>query len=392
MVDSVEPMEVESMMPKKDVLPFENRRILNQLARNSRMVYWKVDADGYFLEVGEVVEDLLGYRPEELVGRMRYDALCPESEREALVAKAEAIMAGKSAFRDMENCAVAKDGRLVWVSSSGLPILDEEGNLTGYEGWDVDITRSKELEAQLLHAQRMEGVGTLAAGMAHNLNNTLTPVLVAVELLKQGEEDGEKLAQLEMIEVSAKRSADLVRQLLSYAQGLTGRRREREPWEIVEGLARIVGESFPPGLRVESHVAPGLPQVVCNAAHIQQALVNMCINAYDAMPGGGLLRITASLREVGEQEIGRHPGAQAGPYVVFEVIDDGEGIKAADLERVFDPFFTTKPVGKGTGLGLSSALGIIRSHGGFIGVESTPGEGTAFRVHLPVSSGGGSSK
>jgi PAS domain S-box-containing protein len=354
-----------------------------QLCCTSRTVVWRIDSKGLYTYISPVVEDLLGYKPEELIGKYHYYELCPENERATLFAESMEIINRKQAFRNLENCAIARNGETIWMSTSGLPILNDRGELLGYEGWDVDITDRKQLEVQLLRSQRMESIGTMAGGIAHNINNMLAPIMMAVDLMKpQAKPKEEKLFSI--IQESARRGADLVQQILSFARGVEGLKVEVDIAEIVNATGDIVRETFPNTIQLEIEVADKLIPVKADPTQIQQVLLNLCVNARDAMPTGGTLKLYAHERYCSENVVSQHEGAAPGTYAVIEISDTGEGIPPAVINRIFDPFFTTKGIGKGTGLGLPSSLAIVRGHQGFIEVTSRHGKGSRFVVFLPV--------
>jgi signal transduction histidine kinase/integral membrane sensor domain MASE1 len=248
-------------------------------------------------------------------------------------------------------------------------------------------TERKQLEEQFLRAQRLEGIGTLAGGIAHDLNNVLTPIVVGAELLREANLDMEERRILDNIAASGRRGANLVRQVLTFARGVEGKRETLHLETIVADLETMAANTFPKNIVVTREFAPSLPLISGDRTQIEQVLFNLCVNARDAMPSGGRLMITGRARTVDHQLAHRHPGVVPGNFVELEVADTGSGINADILHRIFEPFYTTKKLGQGTGLGLSTALGIVRSHGGFLEVSSVPGEGSAFRVCLPAKSG-----
>ncbi len=235
-----------------------------------------------------------------------------------------------------------------------------------------DISERKKLEAQFLRAQRMESIGTLASGIAHDLNNVLTPILMSLELLKLNcEEDAEILDSLE---ASARRGADLVRQIMAFAQGVEGRRSRIQPQDLVSRLERLVRETLPKSIRVTVEIAEQPWLVAGDPTQLHQLLLNLCVNSADAMPTGGTLAIGVRNQHLDD----------LGHYVVFEVADSGHGIPERDQGRVFDPFFTTKELGGGTGLGLATTQALVKNHGGFLNLDSEEGRGTVVKVYLPA--------
>jgi len=280
---------------------------------------------------------------------------------------------------------VRPDGTLRWVHDKAFPVRDAGGRVTRVVGLANDITESKTLEDQFLHAQRLEAIGTLAGGVAHDLNNILAPVVMAAALLRDGTRDARDERLLGMIEQSAQRGADVIRQLLTFSRGGEGERVQVQPRYMLKEMAAIVAETFPREISMQLDIDPHLPSVTANPTQIQQVLMNLCVNARDAMPSGGQLTLHAHRAVVTEEEAQRGPGRPAGRFVMLAVEDTGTGMPAEVRRRLFEPFFTTKPAGKGTGLGLVTVQSIVKSHGGFLHVESEPGRGTTFQVYWPAS-------
>jgi nitrogen-specific signal transduction histidine kinase len=248
-----------------------------------------------------------------------------------------------------------------------------------------DITDRRNLEKQVLRTQRLESLGTLAGGIAHDLNNLLMPILMGAALLKRDDPSPRSLKAIENIETSVKRGRDLVRQVLLFARGGADRSREAvQLGDVVREVAAIVNSTFPKDINLEVSVAGDLQPVIGDPTQLVQVVLNLCVNARDAMPRGGRLWISALNANITEQYARLHGGTARGPHVVLEVTDTGEGIPAEILDRIFDPFFTTKEAGLGTGLGLSTVQGIVTSHDGFISVSSALGEGTTFTIHFPA--------
>jgi len=249
----------------------------------------------------------------------------------------------------------------------------------------TDITERKQIEAQLLHAQRMQGIGALAGGIAHDLNNLLAPILMAAPLLRETVEDPESRAMLETMEQCAQRGADIIRQLLTFARGTPGTRVLVPIRHLLRDMEKIIRETFPRNIQPELHAPRELWSVQGDPTQLHQALMNLCVNARDAMPHGGVLRLAAENVEVDETFATLDPQAKPGRYVCIIVSDTGAGIPPEIQDRIFDPFFTTKEVGKGTGLGLPTVLGIVRGHGGFLRFKSVLGQGTTFELYFPAT-------
>ena len=238
-------------------------------------------------------------------------------------------------------------------------------------------------EQERLRAQRMESIGVLAAGIAHDLNNILTPIMMAVPLMRGWAPSEEADKILEMIEQNASRGASLVRQLTDYARGTGGAQQRMEVGDLLKEIGRFVQAAFPKNIEFRVEAEPGLPAIRADGTQIYQVLLNLCVNARDAMPSGGSLRLGARTRVVGTAA-GEPPPLPPGTYLELTVDDTGRGIAPEALAHIWEPFFTTKPRKHGTGLGLSTVRSIIRSHHGFIDARSHPGEGTRFSVYLPA--------
>src|SRR5207247_177042 len=247
-----------------------------------------------------------------------------------------------------------------------------------------DITERKQLESQLRQAQKMEVIGQLAGGIAHDLNNILAPILVSVGMFREKMKDPEDQRILALLEGSAKRGADIVRQLLWFGRGLHGKSMSLNPKYVIKEVAKFVAETFDKSIRLETSIPKELWSLEADPTHLHQVLLNLCLNSRDAMPSGGDLRIAGRNFTADDSYLARHPEASPGPYIILEVQDTGAGIPPEIRDKIFEPFFTTKEPGKGTGLGLSSVLSILKGYGGFIELDSLPGKGTVFRVYLPA--------
>jgi two-component system cell cycle sensor histidine kinase/response regulator CckA len=264
------------------------------------------------------------------------------------------------------------------------PVRGRDGHYYGRIWIFRDITEKRKLEAQFLRNQRMESIGTLAGGVAHDLNNVLTPIFMSLQILRERctGRDNEEL--LELLVSSAQRGAAIVKQILSFARGVEGERAVVQLRHVIKEQEKICRDTFHKNIRIRTNVVADLWPVIGDVTQLHQVLMNLCVNARDAMPAGGGLTITAENTLLDEQYARMNPGAKAGPHVLLRVSDTGAGIPPDILDKIFDPFFTTKEVGKGTGLGLSTVLGIVRGHGGFVHVCSEPGKGTEFKVLLPA--------
>ena len=280
---------------------------------------------------------------------------------------------------------ITRKGEPVTVQGRCNLIRDEQGRPKARLIINTDITEKKKLEAQFLRAQRMESLGTLAGGIAHDLNNVLTPLLVAVQVLKEKITDADGQRLLVSLETNVKRGASLVKQVLAFGRGVTGERIAVNPKHIVREIKQIVNETFPKSVQFELHCAADLWTITGDPTQLHQVLLNLCVNARDAMPQGGKLSLHLENVTLDEAYASMNLEAHPGPHLCITVDDTGTGIPKEIQEKIFDPFFTTKEPGKGTGLGLSTTLAIVKSHGGFIHCNSTPGKGSTFKVYLPAN-------
>ncbi len=277
-----------------------------------------------------------------------------------------------------------RDGRELIVQSRWTLVRDSAGTPTGILVVGTDITEKKRLESQLYRSQRLESIGTLASGLAHDLNNVLAPIMMAVHFLKEEAKDERSRIWVQTLEACSQRGANIVKQVLTFARGAEGTPVLLQPAQLVTEIERIVRETFPRSIHTQTQVCKNPPRFTGDSTQMQQVLLNLCVNARDAMPEGGTLTIGVERVQLDDEGARIHPKAQPGTYVVFRVTDTGTGIPDELLDKIFDPFFTTKPLGHGTGLGLPSVLGIVQRHQGFIHVESQVNEGTTFHVYLPA--------
>ena len=274
-----------------------------------------------------------------------------------------------------------------WIGVKSNVFYDAQGQPARIVGIHMDLTEKKALEAQFLRAQRLESLGTLASGIAHDLNNILTPILGVTQLLPMRFPDLPDSTQnlLDTLEASARRGSALIKQILSFARGIEGKRINLQLAHLLKEIRLIIQQTLPKSIEVSLDLASNLWPVMGDATQLHQVFMNLCVNARDAMPYGGSLCIAAANIRFDDTTAQEFLAAQPGPYVRVTVTDTGVGIPASMLSRIFDPFFTTKAVGKGTGLGLAAVIGIVTSHGGFVDVKSEADQGSQFAVYLPAS-------
>lgn len=303
----------------------------------------------------------------------------PEGRREE-----ESLLLDEASNPLTTNCSLPGETR--WIAVKSNLFCDPTGKPMRMIGIHMDITEKKQLEAQFLRAQRLESLGTLASGIAHDLNNILTPILAVVQLLplKLHNLNDNTQQLLKTLETSAQRGADLIKQILSFARGVEGKRITLQIHHLLFEIEQIIQQTLPKRIEIQSNISSHLWTIHGDTTQLHQVFMNLCVNARDAMPNSGTLQINAQNFMVDEQYAKMHIDAKVGPYVMVTVADTGMGIPQEILHRIFDPFFTTKEIGKGTGLGLSAVLGIVKSHGGFIDVQSEVNKGSLFKVYLPA--------
>ena len=338
------------------------------------------DLDGRIRYANPSAERLYGWPAAELQREGFSEELSSPDASAARTARATALHAGEW---NGELRQQTRDGKVVTVASRWTLLRSEAGQPTGLLLINTDVTDQKQLEAQFLRTQRMNTIGTLAGGMAHDLNNALAPILMGVQLLRRKASDEESARLLGLMETNTHRGADMVRQVLLFARGRGGEFERLELGPLVKELEKIVRETFPKSIAVETFLPADLWQVRGNPTQLHQVLLNLCVNARDAMPSGGRLSFAADNVELTTEEAASIPGAAPGQCISLLVSDTGTGMPAEVMERIFEPFFSTKGEGHGTGIGLSTVQRIVKAHGGFIRVESQPGQGTVFEIFLP---------
>ena len=340
--------------------------------RSNHIIFWNQGA-----------EHIYGWKAAEVMGQNTRDLLCLDSETALDTAWQTVLQTG--AWQG-ELHKVAKSGKAVIASSRWTLVRDEAGQPKSILTVDTDITEKKQLEQQSFRNQRLESVGTLANGIAHDLNNILTPILAISQLLplKFPQLDEQTQDLLKMLETSTKRGAALVNQVLTFTRGVEGRLVPLQVNYLLLETQKMAKQTFPKSIAFRVDLPQDLWLVSGDATQVHQVLMNLCVNARDAMPQGGTLALSATNLWLKETDIQKPLDAPAGAYIAITVADTGTGMPPEIVARIFDPFFTTKEIGKGTGLGLSTTIGILKSHKGFINVSSAMGKGTEFKVFLPA--------
>ena len=338
--------------------------------------------DGTVLYWNDASERFYGYSREEAVGANLLDLIIPPDMREEV----RRLISSESDIPASELRLMRKDGSRIDVFSSHCAIR-MPGKETEMYCIDIDLTEHKRFEEQYLRAQRMESIGTLAGGIAHDLNNALSPILMSIDLMRFDEEDPERLSLIETIERSATHAAELVRQVLTFARGTRGDYLPIDLHDLAREMRTIIQDTFPKDIEFRLHAEPNLWKIRADATQVRQVFMNLAVNSRDAMPAGGIIELELRNLRLDGLKAGMHPDAKPGHYVLAAFRDTGPGIPGEIRDRVFDPFFTTKEVGKGTGLGLSTTQSILRGHGGFLTIEQPEGPGALFHLCFPALPG-----
>ncbi len=326
-------------------------------------------------------ERIYGWSAEEILGQ-NLESHILDADTEALREARNAVLSEGEWVGELKQKTRA--GALINVQSRWSLLRSPDGNPRSILVINTDMTEKKKLEAQFLRAQRMESIGTLAGGIAHDLNNVLSPILMGIELLQLKTTDDHSKKLLKTMGGSARRGVEMVKQVLSFARGHGGERAPLLLGQLVEEMHKIVRETFPKNIEIEIRVDKHLHRVVGDATQWHQVLLNLCVNARDAMPEGGRITVSVANTRMTEQQARKLLGARPIDYVLLSVQDNGEGIAPEIMEKIFEPFFTTKEIGTGTGLGLSTVISIVKSHQGVLEVQSEVGKGTCFNIYIPA--------
>jgi len=362
----------------------ESERQYRELVENAHEGIWVVDENGVITFANQRLASILGH--DEVLG-LNINELVPAEKKRILLKLLVQNMRGLVAQEEID--MLRKEGEPVSAILSSVPIMDGD-RYKGSFAMVTDISDKKRMETKLLHQQKMESIGTMAGGIAHDFNNILTGVLGYASLLKHRLQDQPETQRfVDIIETSSLRAADLVRQLLAFSRGTQPEDLQVVyPNRVIRETARLLESSLGKNVQLELDLNPHIPPIAANATQVQQAILNLCLNARDAMPDGGKISIaTAEVDLAGDMlSVYQDLAAEPGQYIRIRVADDGIGIPQENLDKIFDPFFTTKEVGKGSGLGLAMVYGIVQNSRGYLLVESQEGKGTAFDLLFRMAS------
>jgi PAS domain S-box-containing protein len=359
----------------------ELRRLRLAIEASGEIIF-TTDAQGTFTYVNPAFQRVYGYEPSEVVGRATPRILksgsTPPDDYETFWAH---LQHSEIVRREFVNHT--KDGVPVHIDSSANPIVDVGGTLVGFLAVQRDVTEQRNLERQLLHAQKMEAIGRLAGGIAHDFNNLLTAILGYVELVRDRVLAADALDDLDEIRKAGERASRLTRQLLAFSRKQPMTRQVVDVNVLVADLAKMLGRVLGEDIALSVVIAPTLWPVLADASQLEQVLLNVAVNSRDAMPQGGRLEISTANAELDAAFVRRSEGARPGSYVSLSIRDTGCGMPADVIARAFEPFFTTKPLNQGTGLGLSTVYGIVKQNGGYVTIESQPDVGTTVTIFWP---------
>ncbi len=357
------------------------------LVESSSDVIWEINTKGEYTYISPQVETILGYRPEELIGISPFSLMHPGESGviESLFLK---LLKGRTAFSNIETTVLHKKGHKVILETSGVAIMDASGEVTGYRGIDRDVTEKKQIQEQLNHSQKMDAIGQLAGGVAHDFNNMLTGIMGLAELLKSPQRnlDWKGHQYIDLLIQAVNRASDLTKKLLAF--GRKGRLSSTavDVHSIIDDTIAILKRTIDRKIKIIFNKDAQSAVVIGDNSALQNSIMNLGINASHAMADGGTLTITTGNIEFSRSECdSSHFDIYPGQYIEIVISDTGAGIPPGDLARIFEPFYTTKKQGEGTGLGLSAVYGTIQDHHGAIAVNSELGKGTVFRLYLPCS-------
>jgi PAS domain S-box-containing protein len=327
-------------------------------------------------------EKIFGWTSAEVVGRNANQLLVESGTPATPTALAITLAQGKWSG---EFLLRAKDGREIILETRWTLMRNEQGKPKSILAIATDVSEKKQLERKFLRTQRLEVIGTMAGGIAHDLNNVLGPIMIVSQLLRKRLTDDKSIGWLTLMQSNALRGASMVKQILAFARGVAGEQGALQLHHLIADIDRMAQETFPSYIKLEVDAPRTLWPIQGDATQLHQVLLNLCVNARDAMPHGGILKIEARNLTLGEEELRVHPDWKPGRYVVVSVSDTGTGIAPDLVGNIFEPFFTTKDPGQGTGLGLSTVKSIVKGHHGFIDFETAVGKGTTFTIYFPIA-------
>ena len=369
--DVTEQLRTEEQLREQAALLDITQDAICVLNLEGRVLFWNRGAEALY---GWKASEALGHDIRTLI----FETVPPEWHESTERIRQQGYWTG-----EIEQCN--RFHKTLLVQSRGSLVCTPAGEAKAILMVGTDQTEQKELEKQFRRSQRLESIGTLASGVAHDLNNVLTPISLAADLLRTLIREPEAAMLLDTLQRSASRGSEIIKQLLVFGHGIDGDRTALNLRYLVKELSKIIQETFPKSISLQTDLDPDLWAIVGNVTQIHQVLLNLCVNARDAMPQGGRLTIKAQNEHLADTQLKDQPAAKPGPYLLLSVTDSGTGISANILDKIFDPFFTTKATGQGSGLGLFTVQGIVKNHGGFVRIQTQLGQGTTFQIFLPAT-------
>ncbi|MFH2218503.1 MAG: ATP-binding protein [Pseudomonadota bacterium] len=351
------------------------------LFENLYDVYYRTDGKGFITLLSPFVKRCFGYTPDEAIGQNMKKYYVNPHEREEFLS----LLIKDGYVDNFEAQLRRKDNSAIWISTNAKLLKDGEGNFIGVEGIARDVTDRKELEEQIHQSQKMESIGTLAGGIAHDFNNILSVILGNTEIaMDDVPEWNPARLNLEEIKTASFHAKDVVRQLLSFARKTKMGKKPIHSAPVVRESLKLLRASIPASIEIRQNIERDVDPILADPTQINQLLMNLCTNAFHAMPAGGILEITLKNAIFDGETAEQYHDLKPDRYVNLTVRDNGQGIPQENIKHIFDPYFTTKEIGRGTGMGLSVVHGIVESHNGKLYVESKLGKGTMFNLFFPV--------
>lgn len=366
----------------------EQKRYVEQLHLQSQALHSTANAivitdkGGVIEWVNPAFSTLTGYPFEEVVGQ--HTRIFRSGAQDSSYYKElwDTVLRGEVWRGELLN--KRKDGSIYNEEQTITPVRDPDGTISRFIAIKEDVTEKRKFEQQMIRTQRMESIGNLAGGVAHDLNNVLTPIMMSIEMIREKIHDAKTANLLDTLDKGARRGSEIIKQLLSFARGIEGRHNNFQARHLIRDIQKLIEQTFPKSVTLKTDLPGDLWLISGDVSQIQQVILNLCLNAKDAMPEGGALEITARNVTLDQQFTMIDMVAQSGDYVRISVSDTGSGMSSEVLEHIYEPFFTTKEEGRGTGLGLTMVNNIVKSHNGFVNVYSEEGRGTVFKIYFPA--------
>jgi PAS domain S-box-containing protein len=395
-IDLLEALTAHAAVAIENARLYDNARRVRESLRESQERFrhliettsdwvWEMNDRGVYTYVSPKIRDILGYEPEEVLGKTFFDFMPREEARRAADAFVS-LTRNQKPFMTYQNSFLHKTGRIVIIETSGVPVFDQRGVFAGYRGIDRDVTQRNDLEGRLRYAQKMEAVGRLAAGVAHDFNNINTAIAGHANLMYLGIKNDDPLrVHLDQILTASEKAAALTRSLLTFSKKNVVTLGPVNANDIIRSIEKLVAGLLRSDIELRMRLSPGDLTIMGDQVQLERIVMNLASNARDAMADGGRLTIETAQTEIDDDFVVTHAFGKPGAYALITVSDTGTGMDERIQKRIFEPFFTTKGLGRGTGFGLAIVYDIVKQHHGYVTVTSTVGKGTSFLVYLPIA-------